>query len=47
MRSIELIELLEDNESVMKIIKDDSPSRTKVPIYIHKAVRFLLAVTSY
>jgi hypothetical protein len=34
MRSIELIELLEDDESIIKIIKDDCPSRTKVP-YIY------------
>jgi hypothetical protein len=47
MRSIELIELLEDDESVMKIIKMISPSRTEGPLYIHEAVRFLIAVPSH
>jgi hypothetical protein len=42
MRSIELIELLEDDESVMKIMKDDSPSRTKVPYIYTKQYAFCL-----
>jgi hypothetical protein len=42
MRSIELIELLEDDESPIKIMKDDSPSRTKVPYIYTKQYAFCL-----